>query len=257
MKLMKYEEWVQSIHQADGLTQELENAIRRDAVSFIIAFGNNTELKTSTIAKAIYIFHQYSKVRSFKKFDYLLCAATCIFITSKFEDKPLKLDALTRTYVRMHLIYQRKRKINPIGTKNIDPVDLLLEGSKEFKADQVAMSLLKDRFKSTESNVLSEIGYDLDIDLPYTYLNALEETGAMLDESFLEAVMCIINQSWRTTLCLYFEPKMIALGALKLAQSQGGFSIKNPKHVSSWTKLFGEIAEEEIEEVMKYLKELV
>lgn len=253
MKLTQYEEWIKSVHQSDGITQELEDGIRRDVVTFMVVFGKNTDLRTSTIAKAIFIFHQYSKLRSFKRFDYLRYAVTCIFITSKFEDTPLKLEAIAQMYLTMNLIYQKKRAVFSIETKGLDAAELLVDGpKKDMKYDKTTMQFLKDKFISIESDILFEIGFDLDIDLPYSYFKRVRREKSEFDERFLDAARLIINRSWLTTFCLYFEPKLIVLGALNLAQS-----MKNSKRGKPWKDIFGEVSFEEVTEVTKYLKKLL
>lgn len=256
MKLMKYEEWIDSIHRADGISEQTENEIRKDIVSFMIIFGENADMENSAIAKAIFIFHKYSKAVSFKKFNVLLYAVACIFIAAKFEDKPLKLTFATRLYLTMGAIYQRIRIFYPMGLRDLVPSDFQLSFLKELKLDPIVLDHASEGLLEAETDVLSQIGYELDIELPYSYINQLEAKNLMLDESFLDIVKALINKSWRTTLCLYFEPKVIVLGAMNHAQFVGRTLLRETKLGNDWMEVFGDIHEEEVIEVTKYLKEL-
>mmetsp|Transcript_24268 Transcript_24268/g.28261 ORF Transcript_24268/g.28261 Transcript_24268/m.28261 type:complete len:82 (+) Transcript_24268:248-493(+) len=80
----------------------------------------------------------------------------------------------------------------------------------------------------------------------------------MVEESLLETATAVINKSWQTILCLYFEPKVIAIAALTYAHELNNncVGMNESKLGLGWRKYFGEINEEEINEVTKYLKEL-
>lgn len=258
MKLMRYEEWIKSVHQVDGLSERVENELRKDIVTFMIIFGTNADLGTSAIAKAVFIFHKFSKLRSFKKINFMLYASVCIFISAKFDDNPVKLDAIARMFLTMNIIYQKIRARHPLGTRDLDPNDFPLSIYRETTFEQNTIQLACETFTTAEAEILSDIGYDLDIDLPYYYIQSLEEKGIMVDEELLDIATAVINKSWRTILCLYYEPKVIALAALACAQEITDHAAADniSKIGSSWMKSFGEFDGEEVKEVTKYLKEL-
>lgn len=253
---MKYEEWVKSVHQADGLSERVENEIRKDIVTFMIILGKHADLGTSAIAKAIFIFHKFSKLLSFKRINFLLYASCCIFISAKFDDTPLKLDVIARMFLTMNLVYRELRTAHPLGSKDLEPSDFPVSIFKEIGFEQKAIELTCDSFTTAEAEILMETGYDLDIDLPYSYIKMLEEENSMIEESLVDTAMAVVNKSWQTILCLYFEPKVIAMGALIFAQELNRRSSKDTKLESAWRKVFGDVNQEEVEEVTKYLKEL-
>eukprot|EP00331_Platyophrya_macrostoma_P012829 CAMPEP_0176414208 /NCGR_PEP_ID=MMETSP0127-20121128/5134_1 /TAXON_ID=938130 /ORGANISM="Platyophrya macrostoma, Strain WH" /LENGTH=164 /DNA_ID=CAMNT_0017794089 /DNA_START=55 /DNA_END=549 /DNA_ORIENTATION=+ len=158
MKLMRYEEWVKSVHQADGLSERIENELRKDIVTFMIIFGKRAELGTSAIAKAIFIFHKFSKLLSFKKINYMLYASACIFISAKFDDNPLKVDIIGRMFIVMNYVYQKIRARHPLGTRDLDPADFPNSIFKEAIFDENTINLACESFTAAEAEILSEIG---------------------------------------------------------------------------------------------------
>ena len=83
-----------------------------------------------------------------------------------------------------------------------------------------------------------------------------EEKTLMAEESLVDTAIAVVNKSWQTILCLYFEPKVIAIGALSFAQELNDHKKKGSQLSPSWLKVFGEVSVEEVKEVTKYLKEL-
>jgi len=180
----------------------------------------------------------------------------CVFISAKFDDNPVKLDVIAKMFLIMNYNYQKLRARDPLGTRDLAPADFPLSTLRDVSFEENTIELACETLTIAEAEILADIGYDLDIDLPYNYLHSLEEKGIMVEETLLETATAVVNKSWSTTLCLYFEPKMIALAALSYAHELNQSDNKGLKERSVWSQCFGEIDKEEVKEVTKYLEQL-
>lgn len=258
MKLMIYEEWSRSVHQDDGLTKEKERSIRNDAVTFMTLYGIFSGLTQITIAKGIFIFHKYSKLISFKKFDCILYSAVCIFITAKLDDKPKELKESIKLFDYMFKTYKKLKEKVPDGTMvELGTEHFSKEAYSAFRLDQLTWKLLEEKFVAAESDILKTTGYDFEIELPYKYLDLVKTMKFIPDATFLKITNNFINDSWRTTICLYYEPRLIALAALNLAQKYCDLKLEDLEQNQPWYKCFGtDVERKEIEDATNYLMEV-
>lgn len=256
MKLMLYEEWTKSVHQEDGLTIEKEKAIRNDVTAFIFFYGKLAELSSNTAARAIVFFHKYSKVNSFKKFDYMLFAAACIFLSTKLDERPTKLDSITRLYFSMYLLYRKFRESSPLGSSELRPEDFTKKVVCEVKLDERTLKTVKERIIQAEKEVLNMLGYDLDFELPYMYLEYMRMNKIIQNERVFELAKNIISTSFKTLLCLYYDPRLIAVGAVNVAQRQCSHEVMEVEVQENWYKCLGDdLNKEEVDFVTNFLKE--
>ena len=241
MKLMLHEEWVESVHEKDGIPKDKERQMRFEVVSFMTYYGIFFKLPQITIAKGIVIFHQVSKQISFKKFDRLLYGAVCMFLASKLDDHPKPIKEFIRAYDYMHSMHKKqllKNSNNPYFEPNYN--EITEENYKAHVIDSKKQTDLEDKFCNTEIEVLKLIGYDLVIELPYQYLDIVKKSSIIPDANFLKIANNFINDSMRTTVCLYYEPRVIALAALNLASSFCNYKFPNLENHQPWYKCFGE-----------------
>jgi hypothetical protein len=94
------------------------------------------------------------------------------------------------------------------------------------KIASVASSLLKgceeigEKIIKSEIKILAKIGFDLDIDLPYKFLESmidyLRRNFKDNFRNFLQTTTNFINDSFKLPLCLNYEPKLIALTSIFL-----------------------------------------
>ncbi len=98
---MLFDEWKVSPNAShgSGMTDDEEELIRNEMVTFMTYYGIILRLNRKTISEAILIFHRYSKQVPFRKFDRYLYASACIFLTAKLHDHPLGLNTCIRPYV--------------------------------------------------------------------------------------------------------------------------------------------------------------
>lgn len=258
MKLMLFEEWMDSIHEKDGISKDKERQMRFEVVSFMTYYGIFFKLPQISIAKGIVIFHQVSKQISFKKFDRLLYGAVCIFLASKLDDHPKPIKEFIRAFDYMHNIHKRQMVKN-VSNPYFEPSysEITEEGYKAHTIDIKKQNDVEERFCSTEIEVLKLIGYDLVIELPYQYLDIIKKSSIIPDANFLKIANNFINDSMRTIVCLYYEPRVIALAALNLASHFCKYNIPNLENYQPWYKCFGDDIEMPlVEEVTLQIMEI-
>jgi len=251
MKLMLLEEWADSIHQKDGISKDKERQMRFEVVSFMTYYGIFFKLPQITIAKGIHIFHQVSMQISFKKFDRLLYGATSIFLASKLDDYPKPIKEFTRAFDYMHTIH-KKQMVKNVNNAYFEPSysEITEDGYKAHKIDSKRQAELEEKFCGTECEILKLIGYDLVIELPYQYLDMIKKNPIIPDAALLKVANNFLNDSMRTIVCLYFEPRVIALAALNLASNFCNYKFPSLEDQRPWYKCFGDdVTIELVEEV--------
>lgn len=60
---------------------------------------------------------------------------------------------------------------------------------------------------------MNVLGFDFDIELPYKYLEAFHNYPG-IDPKILSYSNSFINDSFRTHVCLYYDPRVITLACL-------------------------------------------
>ncbi len=99
--------------------------------------------------------------------------------------------------------------------------------------------LLKERIFAYEFDINMNIGYDLNVELPYKYiLNIGEYFLTTLKRKELLRIVCnFINDSFKIPLCLYYHPMLIAAACLLLVKGQLKIELPDMNGLP-WFKLF-------------------
>lgn len=255
---MLFEEWTDSIHEKDGINKERERTMRFEVVNFMTFFGIFFKLPQISIAKGIVIFHQVSKQISFKKFDRILYGAVCIFLASKLDDFPKPIKEFIKVYEYMANIHKKQMLANK-NNPSFEPTygEINEKTYKDHIQNAKIQAGLEDKFCSTEIEILKMIGYDLAIELPYQYLDLVKNSPIIPNANFLKIADCFLNDSLRSTICLFFEPKVIALAALNLASSYCLHKFPTLENNQPWYKCFGEEVEmEAVEEATLHIMDI-
>ena len=210
--ILRPEDLERSPSRRDGITSALEKQYRRETCEFADKCGERLELLFSTryrdgplvMATAHVFFHRFFAVKSFQEHDRFLVAQACIFVASKVEEHPQRLQEIL-------LAFHEERHGLKRGAGTLDPT------SAEYA--QLKESVLKAEFC-----LLSIVSFDLTVEHPYEAINGLIEKmhrSGHISESdhctFLEAAISFLTDSFRTSLCLQHEPKTIASGIIFLS----------------------------------------
>ncbi|KAF8572353.1 hypothetical protein P879_02212 [Paragonimus westermani] len=165
----------------------------------IQAFGKSVEVRQQVIATATVYFKRFFSRNSFKTVDAWLMAPSCLFLASKVEEFGMlsqkNLLASCRNVVHAHY-----SAYFPDG----------------FGYPYRAQDVLECEFMLLEAMDCSLIVFH-----PYRPLVLFcEELRPQLHELadlLLERAWWIVNDSYRTDVCLYYPPYLIALGCLQTA----------------------------------------
>jgi hypothetical protein len=226
---------------------ETEARERQLMCAFIQNTGVRLPLPQLAIATAVVFFHRFFASKTTARgTDKFIAATACLFLASKVEEIPKHLEVVLGEAYATH--YPTRKR--------------LVTGSPEYTALRLAVL-------ATERAVLSAIAFDLTVQHPYTNLLAIikqlapqpsdgvdgsdgvpsataAEKGAIGQserKQLAQAAWNFVNDSLRTTLCLQYEPMMIAVAAVYMAAKVTHTSLANStdKNGASrpWFEMFG------------------
>lgn len=209
----------------DGIDAEKEARYRRDGARFIMDLGIKMGLRYDTMATGVVFFHRFYMFHSFNEFPRYAMGAACLFLAGKVEETPKKCKDLIKT---AKLWLESKQLDAHIASFGDDPVKELM---------------IHERI------LLQTIKFDLQVDHPYGYLLKYAKTLKGDDQerirSMVQMAWAFINDSYSTTLCLEWEPEIIAIALLYLALKLSHIDLdscfnKNELQVKYWWDQFVE-----------------
>ncbi|VDD82064.1 unnamed protein product [Mesocestoides corti] len=186
------EELIRTPSFLDGVDQETETRYRREGARFILDLSNRLHLRYDTWATAIVFFHRFYMCHSFKAFPRHLTAACCLMLAGKVEETPKKCRDIIRT------------------ARELLPPEIFAT----FGSDPRVKMMMYERV------LLKTIKFDLQVSHPYTFLLQYAKRLKGDSEKIKEIVQMawsFINDSLETTLCLQWEPEIVACAVLYLA----------------------------------------
>lgn len=188
----------------DGISLEKENETRAQICAFIQEAGQKLRLSQFVIATAIVFFHRFYACRSFKEHDAYTIGTTCLFLAGKVEESPRKLkDVVGETY-----------KVKERAPAGPDPE------SRQFWD-------LKEGILVAERIVLQTLGFDLSIEHPYKILLGVVKK-IQGNRDLAQVAWNFVNDSLRSTLCLQYEPRYIAITAIFLSSKFLKYELQRP-----------------------------
>lgn len=213
----------------DGINCETENRYRTEGARFIIDTGAKMDLGYNTIATGVVYFHRFYMFHSFKTYPRYVTACSCLFLAGKVEETPKKCKDIIKT------------------AKGL----LTEEKFASFAEDP------KEEVMTLERVLLQTIKFDLQVDHPYKYLlryaKCLKGDKAKL-QNMIQMAWTFVNDSLCTTLCLQWEPEIIAVALIYLAGRLSRFEVvdwngKQPKHLKWWNMFIEDITMEILEDI--------
>ncbi|XP_043476768.1 cyclin-K-like isoform X2 [Leptopilina heterotoma] len=213
----------------DGINCETENRYRTEGARFIIDTGAKMDLGYNTIATGVVYFHRFYMFHSFKTYPRYVTACSCLFLAGKVEETPKKCKDIIKTAKGL----LTEEKFSSFGE---DP---------------------KEEVMTLERVLLQTIKFDLQVDHPYKYLlryaKCLKGDKAKL-QNMIQMAWTFVNDSLCTTLCLQWEPEIIAVALIYLAGRLSRFEVvdwngKQPKHLKWWNMFIEDITMEILEDI--------
>ncbi|CAH8874525.1 unnamed protein product [Trichobilharzia szidati] len=191
------------IHRASDLkilgSEEEYQKVMLFFTDVIQAFGKSVEVRQQVIATALVYFKRFYSRNSFKTIDPWLMAPSCLFLASKVEEfgvvSQKNLMASCRNVVHSHyLVYFPDGYGYPYRAQDVLECEFIL---------------------------LEAMDCSLIVFHPYRPLvQFCDELRPLMHEYadlLLERAWWLVNDSYRTDVCLHYPPYIIALGCLQLA----------------------------------------
>ncbi|PAA89562.1 hypothetical protein BOX15_Mlig018086g2 [Macrostomum lignano] len=202
------EELLNTPSYRDGVERQTESKYRCEGAKFILQCGQDLGLTYNTIATGIVFFHRFYMAHSFKKYDRYVVAACALFLAGKVEETPKLCRDLVRS-VQKHLDERTFAAHFASQTQGRSPAELVMQ---------------------TERLMLRTLKFDFIVEHPYKHLL---EMGRRLRGS-QEEISTIVRHAWAfvndslyTTLCLQWEPEIIACSVLYLGSLCSSFPIRD------------------------------
>ena len=183
-----------------GLSQNIINNFFDEVFSNISNICTAKNYSDEIFGVAMTLFHYYSYFKSFRDFDRTEISVACVFLACKIQYTFLKVEEATDIFIRI------KR-----GS--------LISGHAQGPD-----------FTKFEVDILNFIGFEMDIETPHKYfLIYLEKLNPSFarDNKVVNFGFLLINDVYRSNLCLYHPSKYLAMACLIFTLSDEGFNINN------------------------------
>ena len=159
-------------------------------------------------------------------------AIACLFISTKVCNQLVPLNDLVKEFL-----------------KNINKTNLIEESSLLETSERICF---------LEFEILNKIGFDLNIDLPYKYMDLMVNyvLNTLRNPKFLVIATNFLNDSFKLPLSLYYSPKLLALAGIYMTMSW--FKVKLPDFQGlKWYQIIDrDVYFDSIVEVANYIKKI-
>lgn len=220
----------------DAISTDTENRYRKEGARFIIDTGSKMDLGYNTVATGVVYFHRFYMFHSFRTFPRYITACCCLFLAGKVEETPKKCKDIIK--VAKSLLTEQK-----FASFGDDP---------------------KEEVMTLERILLQTIKFDLQVEHPYGYLlkyaKCLKGDKTKL-QKMVQMAWTFVNDSLCTTLCLQWEPEVIAVALMFLAGKLSKFEVldwngRNTKHSAWWDMFVEDITMELLEDICHQVLDL-
>lgn len=220
----------------DGIDFETERRYRKEGARFIMAMGQTLQLGHNTVATGVVYFHRFYMFHSFKTFPRYVTACCCLFLAGKVEETPKKCKDIIK--VAKQLLNDEK-----FASFGEDP---------------------KEEVMTLERILLQTIKFDLQVEHPYSFLvkyaKCLKGDSAKL-QKMVQMAWNFVNDSLSTTVCLQWEPEIIAVALIYLASKLSKFTVgdwigKQPEHLKWWDMFVQDVTMEILEDICHQVLDL-
>ncbi len=155
-------------------------------ISHVILFKN---LPKDIYGVAMNLFHYYTYFKSFRNIDREELSLTCVLLAYKIKHGYIKLEDTNVLYNHLKSINKGKNVNNSSNNTN---------------------NKTTPNLANVEIELLNCLGYDLEIELPFNYMSNLKKKFNYNIKTE-NAIINMINDSYRRPFCIFFHPRTIAL----------------------------------------------
>lgn len=193
--------FLKSPSECRGMTQEEEHKFRIFGCELIQESGILLKVPQGTTCMAQFIFHRFYYKRSFLEADVRTFSSACLFLATKIEETSRKLRDIVSV-----VDYALKLKAKAKPTEVLD------------LSSQLYLNMRQD-VVDAERLILKELGfqvYRLDMSHPHKYI--LNYIRMLKGNKYLaQKAWNYINDSYRSPLCVFYRPNVVAAAAIYLA----------------------------------------
>lgn len=174
---------------------EEEDSLRYQASGLVQSLGMRLKLPQVTIATAQVFLHRFYIRESFQAFPYPELAPAVLFLAAKVDEHPRK--------IRDVLGAQEQQQQMAVG--------------EDGRA--------ADRLVRLEKIVLQTLCFDLSVVHPYRFVFRLVSELSEVSDELVQDAWIVVNDSYRTSLCIRFPPKTLAAAAIVFAARRKGLGL--------------------------------
>lgn len=178
-----------------------ERKCLKQTLDFLKLLAKKLKRGQAIVNTSMVYFLKYTRIYSFSSINKFLVASACFLLAAKCRDEPIPLDILVEWY-----IFLESKRIS--STSKVDISD--------YKKQ-----LYSDKIQEQEFDILCEIGFDCEVDLPNKYIAqfAASPAGKTIFSSpnCTKIAYMFLNDSFMTTCALFYTPKQIAAACLYMA----------------------------------------
>ncbi|CAG0891773.1 unnamed protein product, partial [Darwinula stevensoni] len=225
----------------DGISYDTERRYRKEGGKFIIDLGAKMGLRYNTMATGVVYFHRFYMFHSFRKFPRYVTACSCLFLAGKVEETPKKCKDIIKSAKAL------------LTEQNVGE-EVLAQFGDDPKEEVITL----------ERILLQTIMFDLQLEHPYRYL--IKYAKCLIGEKsrlekMVQMAWTFVNDSLCTTLCLQWEPEIIAIAmiylACKLCKFDAGDWIgKTPKQTRWWDMFVVDVKNELLDDICHQLLDI-
>ncbi|WVR07480.1 hypothetical protein IAU60_004522 [Kwoniella sp. DSM 27419] len=254
------EQIVQTPSARDGLPGGTEADLRVAGCMLIQEAGVMMSLPQSTLATAQVLFHRFYYVSSFRSFSVYDISISCLFLSTKLCETPVRLRDLINTYLFLIARIDHLLSFPPFTTFTISHAstsggwqlgDGQREGSglsrgkareqdpvwRDFKFDVPGFHdevfwEWKDAITAAEMQILKRLGFNMQVDLPYSHMiNYLKILDLVFEDDVAQRCWSILNDMLLTPAYAIHPPHTLACASILLATRQLRIPLPDGWHI--------------------------
>ena len=194
----------------------------KEAYNFLKQIAKHLMRGQAIVNTAMVYFLKYTRIHSVSQINKYLVASACFLLAAKWKDEPVRIEYLVEWYIFL----ETKR------TSNNSKTDFSTSKKYDYS----------NRIQEQEFDILCEIGFDCETDLPNKYIAqfAASPLGKTIftKSDFSKYAYMFANDSFMTTCALYYPAQHIAAAAIYMAiiyiSTCGSNSAQNKAETSSF-----------------------
>ncbi|KAI9299003.1 cyclin-like protein [Neoconidiobolus thromboides FSU 785] len=216
----------------EGITLKVENKKRVEGIKLINYLSKKLRVSQVVTATASLFFHRYYYKKNIKSNNIYDVGSACFLVGTKAQESV--------------------RKIRDIA---VTTAQYFNEGSKNIEIGEEEIEKWIKTIVKAELELLIIIEFRFLVELPYVYLFNFEKELA-ISFQLVKSTWSVVNDSYKTFLCLLYEPKIVAAASLLLGYRRSKCHSKQDEiMLKNWYQII-DVPIELINDALVHLNEL-